>query len=237
MIRAQHLPSWTARNVGYGWFSVHHAARLPFPLTESTIRQAFPAELEQAYQRYVRDVSRAEMAISVELSRLLYSLCIARRPKTILDMGSGFSSVVFRWFARHQASAAVWSVDDNQQWLTKTQQVLTGLGLATDKTLRWPSLREGEPIHADIILYDFSGISERVDNMPLLSRFAHPGSIVVLDDVHKPPIRKAAMEWVNKRGLRFTNLKTVTSDPYGRYAWLVHGFSNTPSLATTAPRG
>ena len=65
-----------------------------------------PASLNAAHklllphhQRYVTTVSLPYQAVSLELAALLLSLCRSTRPAVIADLGSGFSSFVFRTYA------------------------------------------------------------------------------------------------------------------------------------------
>ncbi|MDP2727812.1 MAG: hypothetical protein Q8P59_09750, partial [Dehalococcoidia bacterium] len=51
------------------------------------------------YGQYTSRVSIDYMAVSLELSAFLMVLCERFRPSSILDLGSGFSSFVFRYYA------------------------------------------------------------------------------------------------------------------------------------------
>jgi hypothetical protein len=66
--------------------------------------------IERSLKEYVTYVSRPDMAISRELAVFLYSLCESIRPQYILDMGSldmgsGFSSYVFRLYQANAREA------------------------------------------------------------------------------------------------------------------------------------
>jgi hypothetical protein len=50
---------------------------------------------------------------------------------------------------------------------------------------------------------------------------AKPGGLVILDDVHKPAYREAAMAVLEEMGLEWFSLREWTRDPLTRYAWLV----------------
>ena len=55
-------------------------------------------KLRPAYEEYVASISTPDSAISLEIAALALILCRMRRPRRILDLGSGFSSWVFRYY-------------------------------------------------------------------------------------------------------------------------------------------
>ena len=56
-------------------------------------------ELLRYYTLYISKVSLDSMAISLELSSFLSVFCDLIRPASIADLGTGFSSFVFRHYA------------------------------------------------------------------------------------------------------------------------------------------
>ena len=77
------------------------------------------------YEKYISEVSVDYIAISMELSCFLLTFCDIMNPKNIDDLGTGFSSFVFRHYAAHSGSGVtVWSVDDGPEWLEKTRSFL-----------------------------------------------------------------------------------------------------------------
>src|SRR3977135_3134813 len=55
--------------------------------------------LEPLYARYVESVSSPVWALSLETAAVVHALCSLTRPDAVLDLGSGFSSAVFRLYA------------------------------------------------------------------------------------------------------------------------------------------
>src|SRR5581483_11179383 len=92
------------------------AARLRrrFPFLGSYAEASAPVakRLAPAYADYIARVSPDPIAVALPLATFLGVLCEQLRPQRILDLGSGFSSYVFR------ASAApeVWSLDQSPAW-------------------------------------------------------------------------------------------------------------------------
>lgn len=226
MARGRNAPRWLARHVSRQLFQWRYHARPPVFVTPAD-RAIWPVPLDDLYDRYVTDVSKPEMAISLELARFVYALCVNQAPRVILDLGSGFSSVVFRWYAAHDGRAVVWSVDDDPVWMAQTRQFLTRAGLTNDHMECWRSLEAGAWLAADLILYDFGSTVPRCANMPLLMQNADPQALLIVDDVHQPPIRRAAMSFIRSNRLRYTDVGPLTKDRYGRYAWMVFGFRGT----------
>lgn len=86
---------------------------------------AVAKELKPYYEEYTFDVSQEDMAISLELATFLQIFCDIMKPKHILDLGSGFSSFVFRRYkATSQIKPIVWSVDDSQERILKNPPLL-----------------------------------------------------------------------------------------------------------------
>ena len=76
--------------------------RRRFPFLDGYQARASAARVRLApeHRTYTRDVSPDPIAISLELSVFLSVVCDALGPRAILDLGSGFSSYVFRSYAK-----------------------------------------------------------------------------------------------------------------------------------------
>ena len=179
--------------------------------------------LKGLHDRYTNEISSRGMAISLKLASLLLHICRQTQPKVILDLGSGFSSLVFRIYAA-EASTVVYSVDDDPLWLDKTRAFIGGLNLSQENFVEWSEFQRA-PIKADLILHDLGRAPQRCGTMPLIPRYGHKQTLGILDDVHKKNVRCAAKEMVRSHQLRYEDLKDVSIDHYGRYQWLVFGFS------------
>ena len=72
---------------------------------------------ETLYEKFMKNttstVSSKGMALSLETAALVLLLCEIKQPKTIVDLGSGFSSYVLRkWAQGAKHDVVVWSVVD-----------------------------------------------------------------------------------------------------------------------------
>ncbi len=127
----------------------------------STVRPIIAGALEA----YGRDVSTPDMAVSLQSATLLAALCELRRPRRVLDAGSGFSSYVLRRFS--WGDREVWSVDDNEQWLDMTRTYLQQQGIDNDRLLPWDTFTESDEREFDLIFHDLGAIRDvRADTLP-----------------------------------------------------------------------
>src|SRR5262249_57231987 len=87
--------------------------------------------------------------------------CRRLRPTSILDLGSGFSSLLFRSYA-HSArpQPEVWSVDDSADWLERTRGILIAKGLNADHMLTWRDFNPGRRF--DMVLHDLGNTEVRM---------------------------------------------------------------------------
>lgn len=207
------------------FFKKRYERPLPDPWTPV---QEMPAELEAGYGDWVIEVSHPEHAISLEGARVLFAfaqtLAGVKERGTILDLGSGFSSVIFRSVAAQHPGLSVVSVDDSAEWLAKTADYLDERQLSSDGLMVWPDLATPDSFAADLILYDYGSIDQRCSNLPHIMRFVHEGTVAIMDDIHKERLREALKLFIREEKLGYTDLSAETTDSYGRYAWAVHGF-------------
>ncbi len=175
--------------------------------------------LGPALEAYGRDVSTPDMAVSLHSATLLAALCELRRPRRVLDAGSGFSSYVLRRFSCDDRE--IWSVDDNEQWLDTTRTYLERQGIDNDRLLPWDTFAESDEREFDLIFHDLGAIRDvRTNTLPdICSRLA-PGGLILLDDFHKHRYRYRARRILTRDGFEVIPLRHHTLDGFGRYAAL-----------------
>lgn len=180
------------------------------------------SELAIFYEEYTRSVSPAYMAISLELASALAALCILFHPKSILDLGSGFSSVVFRTYSRLAPSTSVvWTVDDSDDWLAPTASFLKLHQLSTDNLVTWDLFLQRSVGGFDLVFHDLGSMDVRRRTLPRAMTQARPGGLLMLDDIHKPLYGSFARRLVQAAGGRSYSLRWLTLDSMSRYAMLV----------------
>ena len=179
--------------------------------------------LRQYHEMYVSTVSNQRMAISLELAGFLMIICETIRPRRILDLGSGFSSFVFRCYAKDKSpKPEVWSVDDSEEWLQKTSAFLALHGLTCERMITWNSFRPREFEDAfDLILHDLGSMDLRKKTFGEVLYLSHPRGLIILDDLHKQPYKLFVEVTLNQRGFRCLYMKSVTIDKFQRFAGVV----------------
>lgn len=174
------------------------------------------------YEEYVSGVSKDDMAISLELSVFLTVICDVFEPKRILDLGSGFSSLVFRLCASSAATKPeVWSIDDSPKWLEETHDYLATNNLSTENLVSWSSFTEEEQGTFDLISHDLGGMDLRAQALEKVISLSRPGGKIILDDAHIEDYNSYARRFLKKSKLGYYSLKHFTEDKFGRYCILV----------------
>jgi hypothetical protein len=186
-------------------------------------REDYRRRIEPFYREYIDTVSSEIMASSLELSVFLLFLCDMAQPKKILDLGSGFSSFLFR---SHALSAreepVVWSVDDSGEWLDRTAAFLSSHGLPAANLMTWDAFSENRGERFDFIFYDLGPFPFRMDCLrPMLEKRTDAHGIIVLDDMHS-----AEYGLFVKRALQGTRFQPFdagcyTRDHFSRFSLLV----------------
>jgi predicted O-methyltransferase YrrM len=202
--------------------------RLPFVGDYPNRRAAMRAQLSGAYSEYVATVSPDPIAISLPLAVFLGVLCDGARPSAILDLGSGFSSYVFRAYARAHGAGPeplVLSVDQSRLWLDQTGAFLERHQLDRGRLSTWDELVsddgarvDGAPF--DLILQDIATLGDRLRMLDLVIGACRVGGMIVIDDMHVPSYRRALVRELDRRGLTHFSLRAFTRKRL-RYAYLV----------------
>ncbi len=175
-------------------------------------------QLRPVYEGYVRDVSSANMAASLELGALLLALCRINRWHRLLDLGSGFSSYVFRLYAKENPGVVVYSVDDDPVWLKRTASFLSEHQLSTERLLWLDDFLRESTQPFDCILHDLNFVEVRIHHVEdVLSRLATDG-MAIFDDVHKTDYRIELLRKLAPLPGKTFSLRPVTADSFGRYA-------------------
>jgi predicted O-methyltransferase YrrM len=177
------------------------------------------AILAARYEHYVRNVSHAVWAVSLESASAMHAFCTITRPGKVLDLGSGFSSAVFRLYARDTPGCIVHSVDDDAQWLKRTREYLEETDLSTGGLQLWSDFQASSGQY-DFIFHDMGRMALRASSLPFVFARLAPGGLLALDDMHKEPYATTARSECAAAGLRVFSLRGVTLDDFGRYACL-----------------
>jgi len=187
----------------------------------------YQGKMKSLYTQYKSEVSAEDMAISSELSVFPLFFCHAVRPTTILDLGSGLSSAVFRAYASAIVPAPmIWSIDDSPIWLEKTRSFLDVNRLPFGNLLTWESFinlkSDDRPEGFDLVLHDLGNMECRREALQRVLRFVNKRGFLVLDDMQFPGYAGYVTSLLREQNFRYYSLKKLTLDSFGRYAILVH---------------
>ncbi|MHA1979369.1 MAG: methyltransferase domain-containing protein [Candidatus Hodarchaeales archaeon] len=181
------------------------------------------SELNPYYKRYIEDISPSHMAISLELSTFLVVMSNITIPSRIIDLGSGFSSLVFRLISKNSPQkTTVWSVDDSKEWLDKTREFLNALNIDSNNLTLWDTFDSKSIEKFDLVLHDLGSMNTtRINILDDVLQLVKKGGLLVLDDSHKKSYREAALKKIEEKGYNHFRLTKYTTDEFNRYAILV----------------
>lgn len=180
--------------------------------------------LKIPYQYYKENVSSGGSAISLELAEVLFALAKLKQARRILDLGSGFSSYVFRLYQAQYGPSEVWSVDSDPFWLERTKDFLTEKNLNTENLFTWDQFLQKDKPKFDLILVDIRPVANRVNNFDLFMDILSDKGFLVYDDCHKQHLYKPLSKKIglNKNSIMY-NLHKLTFDSYERFSILIEG--------------
>lgn len=175
------------------------------------------------YDEYVSGISSDIMAASLEVSVLLLLCCEFFRPMRILDMGSGFSSFVFRFYMdTANPRPTVVSVDDSDEWLEKTGSYLKGKNIRTDHLIPWDDFAGMSMEPFNLVFYDLGGFDFRKDSFEKIVRMVSREGVLIIDDMHSADYGIFVKEKMDARNMKYYSLREYTNDGFGRFSFIAH---------------
>lgn len=197
--------------------------RFPFLAAYPQLAKEARNQLSAPYREYTSTISPDPIAISLELAVFLAVVCSETRPRAILDLGSGFSSYVFRSYMKRadpDSSPVVFSIDQSSRWLAETGRFLDVRGLDSKNLFTWDDFLASKRPRFDLVLQDIADLGTRVDMISQVIAECTPGAVLVIDDMHVPGYRRAVISELDKRGLNHFSLRAFTRKRL-RYSYLV----------------
>jgi predicted O-methyltransferase YrrM len=174
-------------------------------------------EIWDAYWDYVKNVSHPQHAISLPTAALFMHLMDVRRPHSVLDLGSGFTSFVSRfWMHSRQYEACCVSVDTDPMWLAKTADFTYRYGVTSGELILDTELHRTERF--DVIIHDLANGEVRNEWAPIATSMLAPGGVIIFDDMQHHGHHMAASEAARQAGLDLHDVYDLTLDEFGRYA-------------------
>ena len=194
----------------------------PF-LSDTGVKSEVEETLRQPYGQYITEVSSPIHAASFEASVFLALLCRGLQPARVLDLGSGFSSFVFR----HTLPDAheVLSMDDDAAWLERTRQFLVQHGAGVNGLEEWNPIALESPNGFDMVFYDLGSMNTRAEYLErVVDACRRWQATLVIDDAHQRLFRRKLNREL--RGVECQVYVTwpFTRDSYDRYSLVLHGW-------------
>jgi hypothetical protein len=179
------------------------------------------ALLKPYFDEYIAEVSVSNMAASLELASTLLSILEKNKYRKLVDLGSGFSSFVFRFYANSNPGVEVYSVDDDAAWLEKTREYLKRNNMSDVNLLTLDQFIAADLSGFDCILHDLNFVEVRINHVSMLLSKLSANGILILDDMHKPDYRIEVLKKLQTQPFNVYDLRADTLDSFGRYSMIV----------------
>lgn len=184
--------------------------RFPGLDSYSTQKNDLIKTFQAPHQDYIQHYSAPLISLSLERAAFFYFFCQLNRPKNILDLGSGFSTYVFKRYLRNSNSGHITSVDNSHFWLSETQRFLISHSMDGNGLISWEQFEKGPAQNFDLIFLDISDFEFRLQILPSLLHQVANGALLLIDDFHVPAYRKAISEICQAKNLQCFSLRKVT---------------------------
>lgn len=167
------------------------------------------ARFRAPHQDYIKNYSAPLISLSLNRAAFFYFFCSVTTPNAILDLGSGFSTYVFKQYLRN-TGGRITSVDDSTYWLEETERFLKSHQLDGNGLLNWSAFEKLPPQTFDLIFLDIGDFEFRLQILPRLLQLVIDGTLLLIDDFHVPVYRKAIVEQCRQQDLACFSLRKVT---------------------------
>lgn len=167
--------------------------------------------------------SMSGWAASPELALLIYNVIAENKYKTIVDLGSGVSSLVASYAIKQTGKGTVVSIDHEEEFYEKTKQTIQEHGLQNTTDLRYVPLRMHKVNKTNYEWYDTEKIQDvkdidllivdgppgktqkhaRYPALPLLYDRLSNGATVILDDYFRTDETEITEMWAKEYNLDF----------------------------------
>ena len=179
----------------------------------------FKVELLEYYKDYISRVSRRSWAISLECAVFLTVLCHYLKPDNILDLGSGFSSFIFRYYSSKlkKHHPIIYSIDTSNPWLEKSRNFCHDFNTNKGHFQNWDTFCKSPKNNFFKLIFIDIGLKERETFVKtIIDKFTDKDSVVVLDDLHYDVFRKKVKEVLYDYNYNSYDVKNISLDSGGK---------------------
>ncbi len=182
-------------------------------------------------------------AIDAHFADVLLRTLVEARPRTVVECGSGSSTVLGAAFMRERGEGHVFSLDHDPEFAEKTRQMLRDRGLdgwatvvaapleehaSSERSMLWygAGFDTSLPESIDLLVVDgppkHIGRESRYPAVPLLLPRLSATATVLMDDGNRPDEVRIARRWADEMQ------GTLEHIPGGKGAWLIRRGAPTP---------
>ncbi|MBX5180755.1 hypothetical protein HJB77_31820 [Rhizobium lentis] len=221
----------TLRNIAHR-FGLTNSAKFERLILED--RTAAPEEYRLADEVLAAFHSGGGLAPKMQAYKLvsLNRLLEAERPTSILELGSGSSTVIFARYAA-QNNANFVTIDESKEWLQNTMSMLTAFGVSNfvtpyvrnkhiDLEKKTASYVDRPPVDADFVLVDGPALElsgkTYIDAVctDVFDMLPRPKTIIV--DIRRPTVERMASE-ISSTQYRFTQSDILCRLPKKNFSY------------------
>ncbi|MBI4641746.1 MAG: class I SAM-dependent methyltransferase [Candidatus Tectomicrobia bacterium] len=159
-------------------------------------------------------------SILPDTAHFLYHLLIEKKPRHILEFGSGVSTAVMA-HAVAPHGGVVYSLEHDEKWLRRTHEMAVVSGVTNYELIHAPLVESSFPGVENFVVYDPLRIPSKqfefvfIDGPPGVKPehpgrrgtlyscwpyLARPSAIIVLDDAEREGEQRTVMEWMRVFG-------------------------------------
>lgn len=191
-------------------------AILPEPVTENrTYAMTAPRETRTDWATILKDTGRwGAWALNLETGQVIARELEARRPKRIVEAGSGTSTVLFSQYADAHGAEVI-SLESSADFKAKTRALLEEHGTGSRVDIRHAPLSRSAdgpwyttdlPGGIDLAIVDGPRAKDggRLAALHHLMPKLNPGALVILDDTDREKEQQDLREWTRRYGLEFS---------------------------------
>lgn len=156
-----------------------------------------------------------DWAVSPDFANIVVREVLNRKPKTILEYGSGISTLLMSYCVKNSQHGHIWSLDHDEEYVRLTKDLLKSHNVEDVSTVLFAPLKgitlSGEswlwydtaPLDTigpvDLVVVD--GPPKRTQKMArypalfMLAKFLNEDAIIILDDASEKHLRDAVKQW------------------------------------------
>jgi predicted O-methyltransferase YrrM len=159
-------------------------------------------------------------AVSPDLAALLATVIADEKPSTILETGSGISTLIMGLALRRNGHGRIVALEHDAAYAAKTESLIEGYGLGDIAQVAFAPLTAYELGGTEFVWYDLANIDlpegadllfidgpprtvgplARYPALPLLRTLIHPGTLIVVDDTNRSEEVEMLSRWNQEFG-------------------------------------